>query len=202
MSLHSSLNSLSSIDENKTIDDFNDFIFTKPMTPSNYSNNFFSEKRKSEPAIRFSFYNKLFDMDGRTPPSQRLLSPPRDYRKYSLPLSMSSSHPECPISSLMSPNSSMKYAIDVPTWRSFNSNSHKAKSTHNDLKFKLTISDEDGHEIMNSSSSSMDDCDTNDVENCLFYQENSMKRKNQFENNFIDDEEKICHKCGHTKFKK
>lgn len=196
-SFHASLNS---IDENKTIKEFNDFTFTKQQHPDLQSDDFLYEKRQSEPAIRFSFYNKLFDFEGRT---QRLLPPPKDYRKYSLPLSMFSSQPECPISSLMSP--SCKFAVDVPTWRSFNT--CFTKSNHCDVKFKLTINDEDGQEIKNSSFETMSPADDYSDEHCLFNEENSMKRKNQFENNFIDNDddslnsEKICHKCGHAKLK-
>lgn len=204
-SFHTSLNS---IDENKTITEFNDFAFTSQQHPDIFqsSDDFLYEKRQSEPAIRFSFYNKLFDFEGGR--TQRLLPPPRDFRKYSLPLSMYSSQPECPISSLMSP--SCKFAVDVPTWRSFNT-CFLPKSNQCDVKFKLTINDEDGQEIKNSSFETMTPMDDYDEENCLFYEENSMKRKNQFENNFIDDddslnsdknEKKICHKCGHAKLKK
>lgn len=185
--------SLNSIDENKTIYEFNDFIFAKKHCADAFSNNYFNEKRQSEPAIRFSFYNKLFDIDGSR--MQRLTSPPKDYRKYSLPLSMSSSLPECPISSLMSPTSSCKFAVDVPTWRSFN-NAGREKLALNEAKFQVTINDEYGHEIHESSIevvSPMDD------ENCLFYDECQIG----FENNFIDEIErnennrKVCKKCGH-----
>lgn len=189
--------SLNSIDENRSIDEFNDFIFAKKHCADNYSSNYFNEKRQSEPAIRFSFYNKLFDIDGSR--MQRLASPEKDYRKYSLPLSMTSSLPECPISSLMSPTSSCKFAVDVPTWRSFHETGKK-KSTHNEAKFQVTINDVDGHEIQESS---IEIVSPMDEENCLFYEE----CQNRFENNFIDDvEEKknnrqVCKKCGHLTLK-
>lgn len=194
-----SRSSLNSIDENRTIDEFNDFIFAKKLCADAYSNNYLSEKRQSEPAIRFSFYNKLFDIDGSR--MQRLTSPPKDYRKYSLPLSMTSSLP-CPISSLMSPTSSCQFAVDVPTWRSFH-NAGKKKSAHKDAKFQLTINDEDGQEIPNSSFEVVSPMD--DDENCLFYEE----CQNRFENNFIDDNDKargennreVCKKCGHLTLK-
>lgn len=183
---HSSLNS---IDENRPIDEFNDSIFGKKHCMDTYANNYFSEKRQSEPAIRFSFYNKLFDIDN-SRVHQRLTSPQKDYRKNSLPLSMTSSQPECPILSLMSPTSF--FGVDVPTWRSF------TDSRQNDAKFQMTINDEDGREIQNSSIeivSPMDD------ENILFYDE----CQNRFENNFVDDgnenNREVCKKCGHLTIK-
>lgn len=188
--------SLNSIDENRSIDEFSDFIFTLKQCPDIYSSNYFNEKRQSEPAIRFSFYNKLFDMDSRMP--QRLLSPPKDFRKYSLPLSMSS-QPDCPVSSLMSSNSSCKFTEDVPSWRSFNT--FMRKPNHNNGKIKLTISDENGQEMIQNSSSSSIERVSSDEDICLFYRGNLPQQNNQFENNFIDDssmnESKICHKCGH-----
>lgn len=190
--------SLNSIDENRTIDEFNDFIFAKKHCADVFSNNYFSEKRQSEPAIRFSFYNKLFDIDGGR--VQRLTSPPKDYRKYSLPLSMTSSLPECPISSLMSPTSSCRFAVDVPTWRSFH-NAGTKKSPHNDAKFQVTINDVDGQEIQESSIEFVSPMDAD--ENCLFYED----CQNRFENNFIDEAERnennreVCKKCGHLTLK-
>jgi hypothetical protein len=86
----------------------------------------------------------------------------------------------------------------VPTWRSFH-NAGNEKSQRFDTKFKVTINNEDGHEIQHSSIevvSPMDD------ENYLFYEE----CQNRFENNFIDDERsennhEVCKKCGHLPLK-
>ncbi|KAG5683156.1 hypothetical protein PVAND_012454 [Polypedilum vanderplanki] len=193
--------SLNSIDENKSIDEFNDFNFTKTSCTEDFSN-YLSDKRQSEPAIRFSFYNKLFDIDGTS-----RISPTKDYRKFSLPLAMTSSTLEQPISSVIE-----------PSWKSFQNPIKKPQQTQQRVKFHMIINNESGEKIHSGSSFESPSFDVDIDDKSLFNDgENSLKG-NEFENNFSDENfikrkyfnnsddndesnlknlRKICKKCGH-----
>jgi hypothetical protein len=207
---------LNSIDENKSIDDFNDFRFARKRSTDVYSN-YLSGKRQSEPAIRFSFYNKIFDIDAGGALSR--LSPTKDYRKYSLPLAMTSPPLEQPISSLMS--------LNEPTWNNFQ---QPRKSQQQHVKFRMTVNNETGDKILSGSSFESPIEDDYIDDNCVFYESDNSLMGNEFENNFIDsftpgassdkrkcfkhndddddgdgnreDFERICKKCGHDIHKK
>ncbi|KAG5666316.1 hypothetical protein PVAND_017815 [Polypedilum vanderplanki] len=193
--------SLNIIDENKSIDEFNDFNFTKKSCTEDFSN-YLSDKRQSEPAIRFSFYNKLFDIDGTS-----RISPTKDYRKFSLPLAMTSSTLEQPISS-----------VNEPSWKSFQNPIKKPQQTQQRVKFHMIINNESGEKIHSGSSFESPSFNVDIDDKSLFNDgENSLKG-NEFENNFSDENfikrkyfnnsddndesnlknlRKICKKCGH-----
>jgi len=164
------------------------------------------DKRQSEPAIRFSFYNKLFDIEGR--------APLKDFRKYSLPLTMEASFSE---SSILSSFISSSYT----------SPDHHgvAKKCRKELnsKIKLTINDNERNELSSSSFESISPFDGYFSDNsCLIHSHNKQVRikiENRFSDDFdnvmndkqkslnfsskregsVDDVEtkKICKKCGH-----
>lgn len=207
---HSSfLLSLNSIDENKSIDDF---TFAKKRCASVRSN-YMPEKRQSDPnpAIRFSFYNRLFDMSDNT---QCLLSPEKDFRKFSLPSSMTSLH-DYPISSMAS--SSM--------WNFNKANGRRttqSRSKDPPFKFRCTVNDEVELEKRNSlfDFSPMEDFID---EQCLHFEENFVNLEDfeiNFESTFFEkkfsedfdggvspqsqmntevvmNKDTTCKKCGH-----
>lgn len=157
---------------------------------------------------------------------QRLSPPERDFRKFSLPLSMRFRQ-ESPV-----PMKSNAFN-DMSTWRSFNSKTNGKKTKLHDapLKFTWTVKDEDGQEIKNSlfdSLSSPIGIENFIDDQCLHFEENFVKLQD-FETNFLDNfdqlnerfskklqdcgshesfftsqsstetiiNERICKKCGH-----
>lgn len=201
--------SLNSIDENKSTDDLNNLTFAKKRCPDVYSSSL-PDKRQSDPAIRFSFYNKLFEMsDG----SQHLSPPEKDFRKYSLPSSMTSLHDQ-PISSLTRTSWLRNKKVKGMT---------TSKSQDSPLQFKWIVNDETGR-VMRDFLSPMEDFID---EQCLHFEENFVNIR-EFETSFevkldnfeeldekfkrINNEsffqsqtstetvintETICKKCGH-----
>lgn len=196
------------------MDKFNEFPFTEKRHSDLYSN-FLMDKRQSEPAIRFSFYNKLFDIEERS----QQISPPKDYRKYSLPLSMASSSSE---QSILSSFISSSYTS--PTLRG-GLKKPKAPFNTKNSKVKLTINNNEQNELSSSSSfESISPIDGYFSDNSsLIHKENHTavikKIENRFSDEFehyscdkqkqlnlsskregsVDDVEtkKICKKCGH-----
>jgi hypothetical protein len=153
--------SLNSIDENKTIENSYNFAFEAKKRCSDAFLTALPEKRLSDPnpAIRFSFVNRLFDMsDG----VQLLSPPPKDFRKFSLPLSMSSD----PASSLTS-----------PPWRSFNRASGKRTTRQRDtaLKFQWSVSDDAGKEVKPRWSNPPSPIEDFLDEQCLHFEENFVR---------------------------
>ena len=168
------------------------------------------DKRQSEPAIRFSFYNKLFDIEERS----QQLTPMKDFRKYSLPLSMGSS---CSETSILSSFISSSYTSP--------SHHGSAKKCRKELipKIKLTINNNDSNELSSSSFESISPIDGYFSDSsCLIHslnQEVRIKTENRFSDDFdkimndkqkllnfsskregsVDDIEikKVCKKCGH-----
>ena len=196
---------MNSIDENKSTDDSNVITFAKKRCPDAFSN-YLLEKRQSDPspaAIRFSFYNKWFDVNDS---SQRLLSPEKDFRKFSLPTSLTSLHDQ-PISSLtLQPKRNFNKAHGKRITRS--------RSQETQIKFHWTVNDEAGHEIKSPLSPMEDFID----EQCLHFEENfvniddfeasffdSFDRKfddesfiqRQFSTESTSSNDRICKKCGH-----
>ena len=135
-------------------------------------------------AIRFSFYNKLFDMSDKP---TRLSPPQRDFRKYSLPLSMRFRQE--------SPVPSMSNAFNNATpWRSF-TNGKKTKLQDKPLRFKWTVNDEDGQEIKNSLFDSLSSPTENLIgEQCLHFEENFVKPSCSYFDNFDQLNEKFLKK--------
>jgi hypothetical protein len=155
----------------------------------------------------------MFDMSDT---SQRLSPPQRDFRKYSLPLSMRFRQ-ESPVPNAFS---------HMSAWRSF-TNGKKTKLQDKPLKFKWTVNDEDGQEIKNSLFDSLSSPVEDFIdEECLHFEENFVKIPSDFVDNFdqlnekflrklqeidgnesffrsqsstdtIINTEKICKKCGH-----
>lgn len=183
---------------------------SKKRCPDVYSNRL-PENRQSDPnpAIRFSFYNKLFDVNDS---SQRLLSPEKDFRKFSLPTSITSLH-DHPVSSMTSPPSH---------WGNFNKAHGKritrSRSQGTQLKFQWTVKDEAGE--MNTPSLGVPLSPMEDFidEQCLHFEENfvniddfeakffdSFDRKfddeslfqRQMSTNSVNSNDTICKKCGH-----
>lgn len=217
---HSFQSSLNSIDENRCIDYFNDYSFANKQCPEVYSN-YLSNKRQSEPAIRFSFYNKIFDIDETS--SLLSVSPTKDYRKYSLPLTMSSPSLEYPISS------HLHLSPDEPTWKSFRNSRKSQQQQHHD-RFRMTVTNETGDKEFSGSSFESPIGDNNDIDDKFrLYSAENILTRNEFENNFTDGIEnflsdkkrhfishfgadtadkkdenikKICKKCGHDIHKK
>lgn len=202
---HSSfLSSLNSIDENKSTDETDKSTFAKKHCPDVYSN-VLQGKRQSDPAIQFSFYNKLFDVNDS---SQGLLSPERDFRKFSLPSSMTSLRDQ--------PDPSLTF----DTWKNFNKMRGKkiTRSRSQDIqkKFQWTLNDEPGNEMNSQTLSPSSQMEDFIDEQCLHFEENfvniddfetkffdSFDRKFDDENFFqrstesITSNENICQKCGH-----
>lgn len=174
--------SLNSIDENNSLDN----VHFRKRSPDVYSN-YLPLKRQSDPtpstATRYSFYNKLFDMNDN---SQRLSPPQKDFRKYSLPLSMRFRQ-ESPVPSM---SNAFK---NVSTWQSYKNkaNSKKTKLQDNSPKFKWTINDEDGQEIKNSLFDSLSS--PNEDFQCLHFEENFVKL-HEHESNIIDNFDQLNEK--------
>lgn len=194
--------SLNSIDENSiATTDKRRESFPKNRRPSLDSNGSL-EKRFSDPntAIRFSFYNRMFDVSAGSP----LLSPPqKDFRKFSLP-SMTSSQ-DLPSSSVLS-----------PPWKS-TSMANCIKTTQRSSAapvFRWTVNDavSDSNRIASPMESFID-------EQCLHFEENfvnldALDNFDQLNERFSrkaedcgligwDNSDKvissdtICRKCGH-----
>lgn len=168
------------------------------------------DKRQSEPAIRFSFYNKLFEIEERS----QQLAPLKDFRKYSLPLTMGSS---CSEASILSSFISSSY-----TSPAHHGAAKKCRKGQNS-KIKLTINDNEQNELSSSSFESISPIDGYFSDNsCLIHSHNQqvrIKNENRFSDDFesvmgdkqkllnfsskregsVDDVEtkKICKKCGH-----
>lgn len=191
--------SLNSIDENKSTDDDGNLLLVKKRCPDDFSN-FLNEKRQSDPAIRFSFYNKLFEMsDG-----SQLLSPPeKDFRKFS---SMASLHDQ-PVPSLTSTSWLRNRKVKGIT---------SSRSQDSSVQFKWIVNDENGH-VMKDLLSPMEDFID---EQCLHFEENFVKIRDfkekldnfeEFNKKFdsgsffqsqsstetVINSETICKKCGH-----
>jgi hypothetical protein len=162
-------------------------------------------KRKSDPAIRNSFYNKLFDIDET---SEGLFSPQKDFRKFSLP---------SPLNNNATSSTSSGAFANV---RCFTSKFSESSMN----KFNWTVRDDQGYEIKNSlfdSICSPLDEYKNDI--CLHFEENFVK-SNDFATTYDELNEKfkrklkeigceslfnsqsstetvintkICKKCGH-----
>ena len=156
------------------------------------------ERRLSDPAIRFSFYNRMFDMKDK-------LSPPQeDYRKYSLP-TMSSSSTVSGLQSIsqIKPSKSKQQISssfnEKLTWKSFNKNNYGIKTTKKSkkIKFNLRVNDEEGQEIK-SSFDSLSLMDEFIDEQCLHFEENFKnldKLENTIQDNFDQLNEKFKRKC-------
>lgn len=147
-------------------------------------------KRKSDPAIRNSFYNKLFDIDET---SEGLNSPQKDFRKFSLPLTFNSgdsnggSNEDMQISS----NSSTSAFVHVPSGRTFTS----SKFTESLNKFKWTVRDEQGYEIKNSLFDSIcSPLDDYKTDLCLHFEENFVKSTVDFAATYDELNEKFKRK--------
>ena len=171
------------------------------------------DKRQSEPAIRFSFYNKLFDIEESSQP----LSPLKDFRKYSLPLTMESS---CSEQSILPTFISSSYTS--PMLHGSAKKCRKAVNSKNN-KIKLTINENDQNELSSSSLESISPIDGYLSDNSSLIHSHNQQIRTKIENRFSDDFEnvmcdkqkqlnfsskregsvddvetkKICKKCGH-----
>jgi hypothetical protein len=206
---------LNSIDENETTDEIFDESSVVKRRCSDFYSNLLPEKRQSDPAIRFSFYNKWFDTLNDN--MQELSSPMQDFRKFSLPLSMNQPS--------MSSSSSNAFH-DVSSWRSYNSSNGRKATKNSSSKFSWTVNDEEGHEIKNSLFDTLSPMEDFIDEQCLHFEENFVnierfdpsqmnnfddlndkiaKKWKEYENEiFFQSQsstetviEKICKKCGH-----
>ncbi|CAO1398756.1 unnamed protein product [Diamesa serratosioi] len=188
--------SLNSIDENKPIEDFNNINNIKLRKLRMSPENFMPEKRQSDPAIRFSFYNRMFDM------KDKLSPPQRDFRKYSLPTLSSSSVSALQSISQMKPSRSKQQLSSFNeklTWKSFNNNNYGIKTTKKSkqIKFNLCVNDEEGQEIK-SSFDSLSLIDEYIDDQCLHFEENFInldKIENTIQDNFDQLNEKFKRKC-------
>lgn len=166
------------------------------------------EKRQSDPnpAIRFSFYNKLFDVNN----SSQRLSPERDFRKFSLPTSMSSLHDQQSVSSLASP--------PWGTFKAYGKKITRSRSQGAHIKFLWTVKDEAGDGINGPLLSPLSPMENFIDEQCLHFEENFVNI-DEFEAKFFDSFDRkfedesffqrqissesvfgndtVCKKCGH-----
>ncbi|CRL04000.1 CLUMA_CG017118, isoform A [Clunio marinus] len=216
---------LNKIDENKSTDDA--LAFARKRCPDVYSNNL-HEKRQSDPSsansIKFSFYNKLFDMNE----SKQRLSPPcKDFKKFSLPLSMTCLN-DLSLPCLTSPTSGP--FSDATRWRHNSKiNGNQTTNLHDtSIKLKIKVEDENRLEMKNHSFNSSVEEFIDDQ--CLHFEENFNKlgefdtklSDTAYDENFskkwrelgeksslqsqsntcsFDMENKVCNICGHDVLK-
>lgn len=142
-------------------------------------------KRKSDPAIRNSFYNKLFDIDET---SEGLISPQKDFRKFSLPLKFNNSDSQ---DMQISSTSSTSAFVHVPSGRNFTSSKFRESLE----KFKWTVRDEQGYEIKNSLFDSIcSPLDDYKTDLCLHFEENFVKSNVDFATTYDELNEKFKRK--------
>lgn len=157
-----------------------------------------AEKRQSDPAIRFSFYNRMFDM------KDKLSPPQRDYRKYSLPTMSSSSSSITAlqsISQIKPPRSKEQLSSfnEKLTWKTFNNNNYGIKTTKKSkkIKFNFRVNNEEGQEVK-SSFDSLSLMDEYIDDQCLHFKENFInidKLEKTIQDNFEQLNEKFQRKC-------